>query len=86
MSLGVYDEPLLPRVRAHSCRPVYSLILGTKIFIVLSSDTVVKDLLDKRSNLYSSRPDMYMGMDLASGGLRVLLMVNPPPSSAWLVI
>ncbi|KAG9203893.1 hypothetical protein G6514_002054 [Epicoccum nigrum] len=41
--------------------PVYSLILGTKVMIVLSSDQAIKDLLDKRSNIYSSRPDMYLG-------------------------
>ncbi|RMJ17408.1 hypothetical protein CDV36_002920 [Fusarium kuroshium] len=53
--------------------PVYSLILGTKVMIVLSSDKAVKDLLDKRSTIYSSRPEMYLGQ-IVSGGLRVLLM------------
>jgi hypothetical protein len=54
--------------------PVYSLILGTKVMIVLSSDQAIKDLLDKRSGIYSSRPDMYLGK-VVSGGLRMLLMV-----------
>ena len=54
--------------------PVYSLILGTKVMIVLSSDQAIKDLLDKRSGIYSSRPDMYLG-NVVSGGLRMLLMV-----------
>ncbi|KAH8886004.1 cytochrome P450 [Thozetella sp. PMI_491] len=54
--------------------PVYSLLLGTKTAIVLTSDKVIKDLLDKRSNIYSSRPEMYLGSDIASGGLRVALM------------
>ncbi|KIV84705.1 hypothetical protein PV11_00473 [Exophiala sideris] len=58
--------------------PVYSVILGTKTFIVLSSPEAVKDLLDKRSNIYSSRPDMFIGSTLASGGLRVLLMQYGP--------
>ncbi|KAH8778616.1 cytochrome P450 [Diaporthe sp. PMI_573] len=53
--------------------PVYSLILGTDIMIVLSSDKAVKDLLDKRSNIYSSRSELYLG-NLVSGYLRVLLM------------
>ncbi|KAH8198291.1 hypothetical protein TruAng_007541 [Truncatella angustata] len=53
--------------------PVYSLILGTKVMIVLSSDQAIKDLLDKRSNIYSSRPDMYLG-DIVGGGFRMLLM------------
>ncbi|GAB1318300.1 Fumitremorgin C synthase [Madurella fahalii] len=53
--------------------PIYSLILGTQVMIVLSSDVAIKDLLDKRSAIYSSRPDMYIS-SLASGGLRMLLM------------
>jgi hypothetical protein len=56
--------------------PIYSLILGTRTYVVLSSDTAVKDLLDKRANIYSSRPDMYMGQDVASGGLRLVVMVS----------
>ncbi|KAI0537942.1 cytochrome P450 [Xylaria digitata] len=50
--------------------PIYSLILGTQVMVVLSSDEIVKDLLDKRSGIYSSRPDMYLSHDIASGGLR----------------
>ncbi|KAI0164381.1 cytochrome P450 [Hypoxylon sp. FL1284] len=53
--------------------PVYSLILGTQAMIVLSSDQAIKDLLDKRSNIYSSRPEAYLG-NIASGGFRMLLM------------
>lgn len=53
--------------------PVYSLILGTKVMVVLSTDQAIKDLLDKRSNIYSSRPDMYLGQ-IMSGGNRMLLM------------
>lgn len=56
--------------------PIYSLILGTRVMIVLSSDQVVKDLLDKRSAIYSSRPDAYIGQNILSGGLRVLFMVK----------
>jgi len=74
---------LMPKEKAHlqfqkwaeEYGPVYSLILGTKVMIVLSSDQAVKDLLDKRSGIYSSRPDMYLGR-IASGGLRMLLMVR----------
>jgi len=53
--------------------PIYSLVLGTTVTIVLSSDAVVKDLLDKRSGIYSSRPEMYIS-SLASGNLRMVLM------------
>lgn len=56
-------------------RPIYSLILGTKVMIVLSSDRAVKDLLDKRSGIYSSRSEFYLG-NLVSGYLRVVLMVS----------
>jgi len=42
--------------------------------IVLSSDQAIKDLLDKRSGIYSSRPEMYLG-NIVSGGNRFLLLV-----------
>jgi cytochrome P450 len=74
---------LMPKEKAHlqfqrwakQYGPVYSLILGTKVMVVLSSDQAVKDLLDKRNGIYSSRPDMYLAQ-LVSGGMRVLLMVS----------
>lgn len=56
--------------------PIYSLILGTRTMIVLSSDTAVKELLDRRSGIYSDRQDMYMAQTLCSGGMRVLIMVR----------
>lgn len=46
--------------------------------IVLTSDQAIKDLLDKRSNIYSSRPDMYL-TNVLSNGLRMLAMVSPKP-------
>ncbi|KAK5799929.1 hypothetical protein VI817_002141 [Penicillium citrinum] len=54
--------------------PVYSLMLGTKCLIVLSSDEAVKDLLDKKSGIYSDRQEMYIGQELCSGNLRLLMM------------
>lgn len=56
--------------------PVYSLMLGTKTMIVLSSDQAVKDLLDKKSANYSARPDLYTGQTLMSGDKRMVLMVR----------
>jgi hypothetical protein len=56
--------------------PVYSLMLGTKVLIVLSSDAAVKELLDRRSGIYSDRQDMYIGQTLCSGDLRLLMMVR----------
>ncbi|KAK1752717.1 O-methylsterigmatocystin oxidoreductase [Echria macrotheca] len=58
--------------------PVYSLILGTKTMVVLSSDQAVKDLLDKKSNMYSHRQEMYLGQTLCSGDLRILMMGYGP--------
>jgi hypothetical protein len=49
--------------------------LGTRVMIVLSSAEVVKDLLDKRSSIYSTRAEAYAGT-VVSGGLRVVLMVS----------
>ena len=54
---------------------MYSLILGTTVLVVLSSDQAIKDLLDKRSSIYSSRPDLYLS-NIVSGFLRVVLMVR----------
>lgn len=62
--------------------PVYSLMLGTKVLIVLSSDEAVKELLDRRSGIYSDRQDMYIGQTLCSGDLRMLMMVSEPASGS----
>ncbi|KAI5918414.1 cytochrome P450 [Camillea tinctor] len=56
--------------------PIYSLMLGTKVMIVLNSDVAIKDLVDKRGAIYSSRPESYIGQDILSGGLRILFMPN----------
>lgn len=58
--------------------PIYSLILGTKVMIVLNSDLAIKDLLDKRGAIYSSRPEAYIAQNILSGGLRILFMVFLP--------
>ncbi|OTA84711.1 hypothetical protein M434DRAFT_377643 [Hypoxylon sp. CO27-5] len=71
----------MPKTKAHlqfqrwaeEYGPIYSLMLGTKVMIVLSSDQAIKDLLDKRSNIYSSRPETYLG-NIVSGDQRMLLM------------
>lgn len=52
-------------------------MLGTKTLIVLSSDEAVKELLDRRSATYSDRQDMYIGQELCSDNLRMLMMVSP---------
>lgn len=46
--------------------------------IVLNSAKAVKDLLDRRSAIYSSRTENYVSQDLTSGGMRILLLVCYP--------
>lgn len=62
--------------RLTSCSPVYSLMLGTKPTIILSSDIAIRDLLDKKGNIYSDRPDMFISQGVASGGHRLVVMVS----------
>ncbi|KAF2640636.1 cytochrome P450 [Massarina eburnea CBS 473.64] len=72
---------LMPKTKLHEqfkkwgdeYGPIYSLINGSTTFIVLNSDQAVKDLLDKRSNIYSSRPDNYIPNRM-SGGSRIAMM------------
>jgi hypothetical protein len=54
--------------------PIFSLIVGTQTFIVLSSDVVVKELLDKRGAIYSDRMDAYLAK-LCSEDHHMLTMV-----------
>jgi hypothetical protein len=59
---------------------IYSLMLGTKTMIVLNDEKSVKELLDRRSSIYSSRPDLYFGHTLLGGENRMSVM---PYGSAW---
>jgi cytochrome P450 len=65
--------------------PVFSLMLGTKVMIVLNSDVAIKDLVDKRGAIYSSRPEAYIAQNILSGGLRVLFMPNSP-TGVWKMV
>lgn len=56
--------------------PVYSLMLGTQVYVVLSADYAIRDLIDKRGHIHASRPDFYVAQQIISGGLRVLFMVR----------
>lgn len=51
-------------------------MLGTQVYVVLSADYAVRDLIDKRGPIYSSRPDLYIAQHIVSGGLRILFMVG----------
>ncbi|EXJ70408.1 uncharacterized protein A1O5_06476 [Cladophialophora psammophila CBS 110553] len=66
--------------------PVYSLMMGTKPTIVLSSDIAVKELLDKRGGIYSDRPDLYISQDVASGGHRLVVMARQRYGERWRTI
>ncbi|KUJ13355.1 cytochrome P450 [Mollisia scopiformis] len=60
----------------------YGDIFHTKIggsdYIWLSSPKVVKDLMDKKSAIYSSRPPLPLAQDVASSGRRQLFMQYGP--------
>jgi hypothetical protein len=51
-------------------------MLGSKTFIVLNTPTAVKDLLDKKSSIYSTRPDLYMGHEVVGAGQRFVSMAS----------
>ncbi|KAF2869114.1 cytochrome P450 [Massariosphaeria phaeospora] len=55
----------------------YTQIGGTD-FVWLSSPKVVKDLMDKKSSIYSSRSPAPLAQDVASGGRRQLFMPYGP--------
>lgn len=54
--------------------------IGGADYVWLSSPKVVKDLMDKKSSIYSSRPSLPLAQDVASAGRRQLFM---PYGSQW---
>jgi hypothetical protein len=40
--------------------PIYSLKLGSQTLVVLNTDTAIRDLLEKRSQIYSGRMDFFL--------------------------
>jgi len=42
--------------------------------VVLTDRRLIKNLIDKKSNIYSNRPPSYVGNDLITGGDHVLVM------------
>ncbi|KAF2964689.1 hypothetical protein GQX73_g8870 [Xylaria multiplex] len=54
--------------------PIYSLMLGSNPLVMVQSQEIAKELLDKRGLNYSSRPALYILSDLASRGLRQVAM------------
>jgi cytochrome P450 len=54
--------------------PIYSIVLGAQTQIVISSDQGVRDLLDKRSAIYSDRGPAYICDNLLMDGNNLLFM------------
>lgn len=52
---------------------IYSLKLGTGTAVVLTSRRLVKELVEKKSAIYSNRPESYVA-NLISGGDHILLV------------
>ncbi|KIX95545.1 uncharacterized protein Z520_08665 [Fonsecaea multimorphosa CBS 102226] len=58
--------------------PIFSLQYGLNTIIMLGTYEAAHELLDKRSNIYSSRPRVVMGGENVSRGMRTLLMPYGP--------
>ncbi|KAI4720577.1 cytochrome P450 [Aureobasidium sp. EXF-10727] len=72
------DEYLLFTKWAKKYGPIYSIMVGSQALIVLSSVEVVKDLLDKRSAIYSDRPKAYAADHIPASKLRLVFMPYTP--------
>ncbi|KAH4181805.1 hypothetical protein HBI80_226140 [Parastagonospora nodorum] len=81
--LDLADTELV-RDKAIAWRKQYGEIFYTKIggtdYVWLSSPKVVKDLMDKKSGIYSSRAPAPLAQDVASAGRRQLFM---PYGARW---
>jgi cytochrome P450 len=53
---------------------IYSLKLGPGTMVVLTDRRLVKQLIDKKSSIYSNRPPSYVGNGLITGGDHLLVM------------
>ena len=58
--------------------PIFSMRLGLNTVIMLGNAQAADDLLNKRSNIYSSRPRTVMGGEIVSKGFRTLLQPYGP--------
>lgn len=66
------------RVWARQYGNIFYTKIGGTDFIWLSSPKAVKDLMDKKSAIYSSRAPLPLAQDVASGGQRQLFMEYGP--------
>jgi hypothetical protein len=53
---------------------MYSLKLGTGTAVVLTDRRLIKQLIDKKSNIYSNRPPSFVSHNLITGGDHLLVM------------
>ncbi|KAI0055361.1 cytochrome P450 [Artomyces pyxidatus] len=60
--------------------PIVSFTLGTKTVIVLNELKATTDLLDRRGDIYSSRPRLIVAHEILSGGMRGTTM---PYGDKW---
>lgn len=74
------DLPLLQQKWHRKYGDIYCTKSGATTFIWLSSPQKVKDLIDRRSAIYSSRPPLPLTSDVLSGGRRVAFM---PRNNMW---
>ena len=56
-------------------------MMGASVAMVITSDRVVKDLLDKRGDIYSSRKETFI-TQIITGGNEFVFMVRSPFSQA----
>lgn len=57
---------------------IFSLKLGPGTAVVITDRRLVKQLLDKKGNIYSNRPQSYVAHDLITGGDHLLVMQYGP--------
>lgn len=53
---------------------IFSLKLGPATAVVITDRRLAKELLDKKGNIYSARPQSYVANDLITGGDHLLVM------------
>jgi hypothetical protein len=56
--------------------PIYSIMVGSRPVIVISSVEIVRDLFDKRGAIYSDRPEAYAAKHIPTSKLRMAFMVR----------
>ncbi|KAI8931189.1 hypothetical protein NX059_011539 [Plenodomus lindquistii] len=71
---------LLYQKWAQEYGPIYSVILGNQVQIVLSSDQAIKGLIDSKGAIASSRPDSYVGQEFHTANIGAQLVF---PSSLY---